>query len=263
MNRSIEDYGQVQIVRTNRKIKVVSLKKKIVIPVALIMLFVAIVITFFTIFSPFTITIKGGEFHVLILQSYDDAKEAEVIKDAISSAGAGGYIFNNGRFQISACAYTSKNDAEVVRQRLSSTYPKAYTIEFKIKKHKYNRFNTKKDDKNIKNVYEYPIEYINTIISLVFELDSFKISDSEALLKVKDLKSQLSEKRKTVVSLLNNYPTFLPFEKLLEVYESMEENLAPVMSLEDITTPVTHNLKYYSCLLIDKYYEFRTYITSY
>lgn len=205
---------------------------------------------------------------MLVLGRQSSISAAQTLQSQISDAGGSGYIINNGEFLITAFVYTNKSDADSVLQRVKSSYAAAEIVMYQIPATKIKRFGDRDSEKQLKELLNYPLEFVDTIIKYVYSLDSFESSESEVMLKLQTDNSVLKSK----TEMLNEYN--LPAADLktakesalvvaaianfsLLFYSEICQTLEGITQIASLQGKLTHHLKSIACEIVHKYYVLR------
>ena len=144
-------------------------------PSFLILIFAIILLAFFAFYLYPTNTQKHT-FYFVSISSFSTHSKASNFASEIKNLGGAGYVFFEKNYNVLACCFTNKKEAENVVENLKTTYKNASVINIEINKN-FNTLSLSNLQKNcIENLLNLGVDTVKNLSKISIEFDSKNIT---------------------------------------------------------------------------------------
>lgn len=167
------------------------------------------------------ITLPSSDWYALQLGVFEQEGSAGKMAEEYVKRGAGGYIWNDGRYRVLAAVYPLRDDAQTVRQRLQQQMVESFLYEISLPAIRVRLGGMKGQLEIISAAFLHGDELIRQLQQISVMMDQQEINPDEAVPKLSAIGSQLET---VLLRLKQRFPVPRPavVEGLIDCFEDYQ-----------------------------------------
>ena len=201
--------------------------------------------------------------HTIQMGAFTDLNNAESYAQDLRAQGGAGYILKDDFYRVLAVAFKTEEDARKVKTELAGNNLESHIYKLATAGAEMNITATEENVSTIRSSYEIWEKNFWSLEQLLIDLDSSKITTSEAYDRVSLMKADMEEREETLRKKNSSQNNNIILSGLVTLYEKGNGSLDKILSQNSYNkVAISAEIKYTYIDMLTQYKDYMDQITN-